>query len=509
MKKNEIKLGAVIGYINVICSILISLLYVPFMLKTMGKSEYGLYSLVSSVIAYLSILDLGFGNAMVRFVSRNQARKENQESKINGLFLFLYTIIGVIALLIGIGLIFFSDSIFGASLNPYELQKIKVLLLILVINVALSFPLSVFDSYIIANEKFVYTKVLTLIKTLFRPLIMIPLLLYGYKSIAMTSVTAGLNIAFHLAMLIYCFKVLKIKFTFNIKNIDNKLLKDIFAYSFFIFLNIIVDRVFTSTDQIILGIVSGTVAVSIYSVAQQISEMNNQFSTIISGLFLPRITKLLEEKDSDKKVSDLFIQVSRIQIYVMMLILFGFITFGKYFITSIWLDESYVEAYYIILIIIIPSIIPLTQNIGISVIQARNIHQFRSIMYIIIALLNVGMSIPLAMHYQGIGAAIGTAFANICGQIITMNIFYYKKAKLDIPKYWVNFIKMAFQYTVLTVVSMLILNNIGFNKYNFFIGIAVFTIIYVVITYLNMNNYEKETLNKIIKKFTKRKLKES
>ena len=215
--KNEIKAGAMIGYINMFLNIIIALLYTPFMLKLMGESEYGLYSLIVSIISYLSILDLGFGNAMIRFVSRSQARKDNNEQKINGIFLFLYTIIGGIALIIGIIISSNVNLIFQDSLNNQELQKAKILVLILVFNVALSFPLSVFDSYIIANEKYKYSKLMTLFKNVTKPLLMTPLLLLGYKSISMTIVTAALNIFFHFLMLFYCLKFLKMKIHFSIK----------------------------------------------------------------------------------------------------------------------------------------------------------------------------------------------------------------------------------------------------------------------------------------------------
>ena len=64
--KKEIKTGAILGYINMIASLLVSFLYTPILLKSLGQSEYGLYALVASVIGYLSVLDMGFGNAMMR-----------------------------------------------------------------------------------------------------------------------------------------------------------------------------------------------------------------------------------------------------------------------------------------------------------------------------------------------------------------------------------------------------------------------------------------------------------
>ena len=63
--KSQIKSGAVLSYVNMFINILVTAFYTPFMLRMMGQNEYGLYSLVNSVIAYLSVLDMGFGNAMI------------------------------------------------------------------------------------------------------------------------------------------------------------------------------------------------------------------------------------------------------------------------------------------------------------------------------------------------------------------------------------------------------------------------------------------------------------
>ena len=502
--KSEIKSGALLGYVNMFATMIVTFFYTPIMLKLMGQQEYGLYALVSSIIAYLSVLDMGFGNAMIRFVSKTQARKEEtKEKEINGLFLFLYSIIGVIALIIGAILMANIEKFFSYSLSPEELGKAKIIMGILVGTVAVSFPLSVFDSYIIASEKFNFLKVLNIIKTVSIPLTMLPLLFMGYKSITMVVITSFYNIAFHIGTFIYCFKKLKMKIHFSFKDFDKTLFKDIAAYSFFIFLNIIVDNLFNNTDQVILGSVCGTVAVSVYAVATKFSTLNMTFSTTISGLFLPRITKTLEEKDADKKVSDIFIKISRIQLYLMVLILSGFIIYGRQFI-NLWVGPEYKDAYYIILLLIAPGIIPLTQNIGIAIIQAKNKHQFRSVVYIIIAILNIFISIPLARQYEGIGAAIGTAIANLLGQIITMNIFYWKVIKIDIPKYWKFLIEFGLGVTIISVINMLIIRNMEFSWSKLIICAVIYGLVYGIVTYMFMNKDEKDYLKNIYRKILKK-----
>lgn len=505
--KSQIKIGSILGYANIFLSLLVNFIYVPFLIGRLGQSEYGLYSLIISIISYLSVLDMGFGNAMIRFVSKTKAKKElENEKKINGMFLFLYIIIGIITLIVGIVLLLNIDMLFKVTLTPLELQKAKMMMAIMVISLALSFPLSIFDSYALACEKYIFLKGLAIVRTLIVPITMIPFLLSGFKSITLVLVTCSYTVIFHIICMIVCFKQEKMQIDFKLRHFDKGLFKEITFYSFYIFLNIIVDALFKNTDQVILGAVSGTIAVSVYAVASQITTINTNFSTAISGVFFPRITKLNEGKNADRDLSNIFNKVSKIQMYVMFLILFGFIVFGREFI-NLWTGPEYKDAYLIVLLIIAPSIIPLTQNIGIQILQAKNKHKFRSVVYILIAVLNVIASIPLAKLYGGIGAAIGTCVSILLGQILTMNIYYYKVIKIDIPKYFKNFFKIGIPVLILSVIYLFIIRNMTLNWITLFIHVIIYTIIYLNIIYRVLDRDEKKSVDNYIVKLIKKVIK--
>ena len=89
------KVGAVLSYVSIIVSTLVQLVYTPFLIRMLGQSEYGLFALVTSVMAYFSVLDMGFGNAMVRFLAKSKVDNDGNEKNINGLFLIFYSIIGI------------------------------------------------------------------------------------------------------------------------------------------------------------------------------------------------------------------------------------------------------------------------------------------------------------------------------------------------------------------------------------------------------------------------------
>ena len=113
MAINQLKTGALLSYISIILNNIIGLLYTPFMLRMMGQSEYGLYSLVASVVAYLTILDFGFGNAIIRYTAKFRAENRLKEQyEMFGMFLFLYSAIGIFTLLIGLCLYFNVDFLF-------------------------------------------------------------------------------------------------------------------------------------------------------------------------------------------------------------------------------------------------------------------------------------------------------------------------------------------------------------------------------------------------------------
>lgn len=497
MEKNgQIKAGAIITYISNICSMFSSIIITPIIINFIGNQEYGLYSLVYSIMGYFSVLDFGFGNAMIRYVSKTKAEKKDDKN-INSLFLIIYSIIGIITLVIGIIIYFNLSNIFGNSLTSEELSKANVMMIIFLIGTAISFPLSVFDSYVLANEKFIFLKIVNLIKIIMNPVLIMCMLLLGYKSISLVVTYTILNLMTHILYAVYSLIKLKMSFTFNIRKINFSIFKEITMYSFWVFLNIIVDTVFNNTDQVILGIVSGTVAVSIYAVANQIKNANNAFSTAISGLFLPKITKLLTLNKKDE-INETFISVSKIQLYIMLLILSGFFIFGKAFIT-LWVGNEYMDAYYIVLWLIGPSIIPLTQNLGISVIQAMNKHKFRSIVYIIIAVLNVIISIPLARKYAGVGAAIGSAIANLLGQWIAMNVYYYKVAELDIPRYWKNFIKIVSPVAIFSLLISKVIHVIQLSWTKLVLYIGIYVVIYLIyIILFHLSDDEKAYLRKKI-----------
>ncbi|TPE68974.1 oligosaccharide flippase family protein [Halalkalibacterium halodurans] len=498
---SQMRAGAILSYLSLIVSILIALLYTPVMIRLLGQSEYGLYALIGSIAAYFNIMDMGLNNAIVRFTARNRAiGNEEEESKLNGLFLILFSILGLLAVIIGLLFITKIDNIFGSSLNDSELEKAKIMVIILMINFALSFPLTVFGSIMQAYEKFVVIKLVSITRSLLIPVITLPILFIGYGSIAMVVITTVVNILCLLFNALYSIKKLKVNFCFE--KIDYKLLKEIIGYSFFVFLGVIVDQIYWNTDQFILGVVAGTVPVAVYAIAMLFIKLYIQFSTSLSGLFLPKVSMMVANKATAKELTNIMIKYGRIQFVIMAFILSGFVLFGEPFI-NLWAGTHYNKAYYIVMIVMVPLSIPLIQNIGISILYAKNLQGFRSVVLILIAFFNVIITIPLAKYYGGIGAAIATAVSLVVGNIIVMNIYYNRKIGINIPLFWKNILLVSVPVIIVLFIGGSINYFITENSILFLsFKILIFSVIYFVIMwYFALNDYEKSLLVSIIKSF--------
>lgn len=499
MKVNQLKVGAMLSYVSMILGYIISILYTPIMLRLLGQSEYGLYNLVSSVVSYLGLLSFGLGSAYMKYYSVYKANNQKIHiKKLNGMFLIVFSIISIVSLIVGLIFVKKIDFILGGKLLPSELATAKVLMGIMVINIAISFPLSIFDFYIIANENYIFQKLLQMLRTIINPLIMLPILLMGYKSIGMVAVTTVITLLIGLSNIIFCFKKLKIQFTF--KKIEISLMKEISIFSSYIFINMIIDQINWNVDKFILGKFRGTASVAIYGIASQLNTYYLTLSTSISNVFIPRVNRMEALKTNNEEFTSLFTRVGRIQFIILSLILSGIIIFGKPFIIM-WAGKDYIDAYEILLLLIIPVTIPLIQNIGIEIQKAKNMHKFRSIIYLFISIFNILMSIPLTKMYGGKGAALGTAISLIIGNCIIMNWYYHMRVGLNMRYFWKEIIKFSRALIAPTIIGIIISFANLYDIPTFLLTGFIYVLIFSLSMWLlGMNKYEKDLFRKPVMK---------
>ena len=497
-KINQLKAGAIISYLQMAIQILIGLVYTPVMIRLLGQSEYGLYNTVASTISMLSVLRLGFNNSYIRYYSIYKKRNDTRAIDcLNGLFITIFSFIGIITFVCGIFLTNHLSIVFSDGLTTGEYGIARVLMILLTINLAISFPMSVFSNIISAHEKFVFLKCLEIIKNVVGPMVTLPLLLMGFRSIAMVSVSLIVSLITDICYVIYVFFVLKNRFAFN--RPEKGLFSDLFAYTVFIAIELIVDQINWNIDKVLLARYKGTVMVAVYSVGYSLYTYYQTFSSSISGVFTPRIHKIVNSgisiENQRTELTELFTKVGRIQFLILALIASGVVFFG------------YEDSYIVALLLIIPASIALIQNLGIEIQRAEFKHQFRSIVYVGMACINLIMSIILCKKYGAIGSAIGTAFSLVVANGCIMNIYYHKKCNINIIYFWKSIGKLAMGMIIPMIFGGIMKGFLNIDSIvAYLLEILIYVLVYAVSMWkIGMNNYEKNLFQSVLGKFIKKK----
>ena len=513
MAINQRKAGTILSYVSLILTNTITLFYTPLFLSGLGQREYGLFGTASSITSYLGLLSFGIAGAYIKFnMEYRMAGDKDGEKRLNGMFLTVYTVLSFLVLIVGGVLVLLAPSIFGSNYTSTELVDIQIIMVCTIVNTMVTFIFNVIAIALQAYEEFIFIRICMLISGILTPVLNL-VLVYGFngKAVSISFGTLAISVAQYMAFFVYAKARLKIGFVF--KGMEKKVLKAVFIFSSYLLLGSITDMITNSTDSVILGIVSGPVAVAVYTVGSHFKNYFLTFSTSVSNVFAAQVNKVvascktgsIDKETMDNELNAIFQKIGRVQNLIVSLLLIGFIFVGQQFI-NLWAGTEYNDAYYIALFLFIGLYVPCFQNVGLEIQKAKNLHKARSVVYLLISIFNIILTIPLAIIWGGIGAAFATCLCMLGGNFIFMNIYYHKKVGLNIIEFWKRILKLFPGYIVAIIAGVLVKMFLPINNYmQLLFGVLIILIVYIVaVWFLSMNKYEhdliKTPLRKIMKK---------
>lgn len=500
--KNQRELGAILSYVHIALTSLLGVIYTPVIIRFLGQSEFGLYALISSIAGYLSVLQISIGDTSVRYIAQNRVTNQNSAAVLNVLFLTVYIFLGILVLICGYLLYGNVELFFGETLNSDELQRFKLMVLIVTVGLAVSFPLNFFSSVLQAYEKFIFIRCNDILKVLLNPLIALPFLFWGYGAVTIVVILIFLNVAGLLVNTFYCMKYLKISFSH--KGFTIPFLKEIIWYSFWIFLMILMDQIYWSSGQFVIGSLYGSMEIAIYAVAMQIVIMFIYFSRTISNLLLPKVSMMVAENASPADFSDMMTRVGRLQYLLLGYLFVMFLLVGKDFL-YLWAGGNYIAAYPTTALLMGTMLIPLIQDMGVNILKAMNLHRYYTILCFSFAIMGVLASIPLASYYGYWGCAVAMSLAVFVSMGIIMNLYYARRLHIDICGFWrqIFFLSGAMILLFMLGNTWKYIMDAPIGWVPFFMECLFDTIIYIAIAYFwFMNSDERNLCNRVFLSIT-------
>lgn len=495
----QLKLGILISYLAIGINIATGLLYTPWMIHSIGRENFGLYTLSLSVIS-LFVFDFGLSTAVTRFIAKYVAEgRQNKANECYGLVYRLYIFLDILLLVILVGIYFFIPQIYQ-ELTPSEIEKFKIVYCITSIYSIFSFPFIPLNGVLMAYEKVIQLKLCDVAHKLIIVGTMSICLLKGFGLYALVAVNAIAGIV-AIFLKLYCIR------RYTHQRIDwsyfNRIeFKEIVGYSGWVTIISLAQRCIFNIAPSILGALSGSASIAILGIAITLEGYTYTFANAINGVFLPKVSRIMYQGDGD--VLPLMVRVARLQIYVIGLIVLGIVCLGKEFIT-LWVGESFSESYLCAILIIVPSLIQLPQEIGLQAIHAQNKVKQLARVFIYMAICSLAISFILAKPMGATGIGLSVFLAYIL-RSIGMDVILYRDLGINIKNFFANsFGKLAFPLLLCLLVGF------GISKISLvkgWLGLIVngvaFALCYFFIMYfIAMNIEEKGILLNPIKRILK------
>ena len=479
----------------------------PFIIRTLGQAEYGVYKLSASVVAYLLLLDLGVGNAITRYIAKFRASGEKEQSqKFLGVATIYYTVIALVALIAGVVLIAVFPKAFAKGLTASEIKLGQELLFITMINAAVTLGTAAYNNVIIAYERFTVSKGVPIIQIIVRMALTVVMLKGGFGSVGIVMVNLLMTIVCRGFFIIYVLFRLKLRPKF--KGIEISFVKEIILYSSMILIQMIATQLNATVDQILIGslVASSAAILAVYSVGTQVTQYFQSMGTAFTGVLMPGIVKMVESGVDSKTLTDEMIRIGRIILIVLGLIWGGFLACGQQFIT-LWAGADNSNAYFVAVILMTAYMFILTESIGTQILWAMNQHKEQAILKGIIVLLNILLTVVLIKWQPLIGATIGTFISLVLGDVVVMNVIFRKKLKMNLGYYYKGLTKGILPCiavaTAVGFVAKHFLKNGGWIS--LLLEVAIICLVYAVcILMFGMNTYEKNMVLSVLRKFKPR-----
>lgn len=505
---NQKRVGIILSYVNLILGMVINLYITPLLITTLGDVDYSIYKVMQSFAGPLTMFHLGISAIVTRSIVRYKATEDYTEEQKQNTLAHSLLASGVMSLfVVAAGAVMWCliPTIYGGNYDADSISLGQTIFIIFVLASVFHMMTDAFSGCVIGHEKFAVSAATQLGRNLLRLLLLAVLMMCNMGVVAVVSVDLILSISVFVFTLAYSFGKLheRPKFIY----FDKQQIKEILLFGSAILLQALVNQVNNNVDTIILGaMINEKAIITMYSSALAIYAIYNSLVSVITNFFLPKATKLIVNNASGVELTDFVIGPGRFQAIIAVGCVCGFALFGMNFIT-IWIGKKYIDAYWVTLMLMIPVTIPLVENAAISILDASLKRMFRSVVLVIMAVLNVGASIVLVSFFGFWGAAWGTVLSLIIGHGFLMNIYYAKTYKMEIGRMLFSIFKgilpAGLAASALCLPLVFFLSN---TTLLFLVKCLSFVIIYFVFLWLfGMNSSEKDIFRNSFSKVMRRK----
>ena len=422
--------GSALRVFNLGAQVITSLFMMPFVIGCLGDRMYGLWLLVSKIIDYYWLLDLGITQAVSRHIAAALGAKNTKEcNQVISNALVLYSGVAVLVTAVTMVLVMIAP-FFAKDLQDVELfQKV---VLVLGLNTAIEFPIRVFGGILTAKLRYDIMSFLKLGSLILRVSGFIIVLSLGYGILALALVTVVTGIPEKIAYL-YFSKQNYPELHISPSYLSRKIVRVLYGFGFYVFLIQIGDLLKFNADSFIIASFVGVASVTHYGIAATLMIRYMTLMGSMTGVFVPVFSRFEAMKDT-VRIKKIFFLSTKVAICISTFIGFGLIAWGHFFIER-WMGSDYLDAYPCLVVLIVGCTVSQWQSTSYALLFGTSKHKFYAITNGAEAILNMGISLLLVRSYGILGVAIGTTIPILIIKLFVQPVYVCRLTSMPFKKY--------------------------------------------------------------------------
>jgi O-antigen/teichoic acid export membrane protein len=404
-------LGAATNWLAFAATLLVGFFLTPYLVRNLGDGPYGVWAFVESILAYFTLFDLGIAACVVRFVARFHATRDRHDlNRLVSTCLALFLGLAMLVFAIGAGMLPFLVKPLQQAGVPAE--EVLGFALLMLGNLAVTLPLSVFPSILDGLERFALKSLIRIVVLAVRTVGVIVVMEHEPSLWNLGVLFTVCNLVEHIAFAILACRMLP-DLRFSWRLVDRETMKRVKGYSLNAFLAMVAGRASVQSGAIIVGIFLGAAPITYFALASRLVEFAKALLRSATNTLTPAVSSL-DATGEIEAIRRMFLRGTRWVLYLILPVHLGLIFFGRPFLT-VWLgDSSYAENCYPTLVILSSTLtLVLAQSIASRVLYGTGRLKWFARMALVEAITNIVLSLVLGYHFGLIGVAIGVAAPNL------------------------------------------------------------------------------------------------
>jgi O-antigen/teichoic acid export membrane protein len=409
--RRRLLLGSLTNWSAFAATLLVGFFLTPYLFRKLGDAPYGIWAFVESLLAYLTLFDLGLSVCVVRYVAKHHATGERDPlNRLVSSTLAFFVLLAFGALCVGVGLI----AIFLPNLHCDGLTQTELIAFAAVMlgNLVVTLPLSVFPSILDGLEKFAAKSLIRIAFLAVRTVGTVAIVDQSASLVSLALWITLINLAEHAAMILLAFRLLP-GLQPALRFVDRATLREVRGYSLDAFLAMISGRVCVQSGPILVGLLFGSIPVAIFSLASRLIEFAKALLRTATNTLTPAVSSL-DARGQDDAIRGILLNGTRWVLYLMLPVQLGLVIFGRAFLET-WLNSAATAD------ACAPTLSIL--SIGLSLVVAQSVAsrilygtgRLRTFarMTVVEAAANLGLSLALGIPFGLPGIAVGIIVPNV------------------------------------------------------------------------------------------------